>query len=99
MDPDQQTFETWLYSSQPVCKTPFVCWRAGLESDERTRDLVGTAQSEDAFNTWHKEMLANRDTLELFDAYRAAVAWGRQYAGLAAPAEALPVVESQSAVR
>lgn len=82
MEPDQEKFETWLYSAQPVCKAPRVCWEAGLEADEGTRMLVGTTQSEDAFDAWHKGVMAKDNDLRLFDAYCAAISWGRQYVGV-----------------
>lgn len=68
MEPDQEKFEAWLYSAQPVCKAPRVCWEAGLETDEATRMLVGTIQSEDAFASWHKAAIARDLDLRLFDA-------------------------------
>lgn len=83
MEPDQERFEAWLHSAQPICKSPWVCWQAGLESNEQTKRLAGTPGSEDAFNVWHKAIMAESNDIRLFDAYRAAITWGQQYVGTA----------------
>lgn len=79
MEPDQEKFEAWLHSAQPICKSPWVCWEAGLDSDEKTRSLVGTSQSEDGFNAWRHAVMSENIDPGLFDAYRAAIKWGQQH--------------------
>lgn len=99
MDIEKEVFETWLHSSQPVCKSPSVCWDAGLVSDETTRALAGTRESEEAFRAWQQGVIAHGDGEALFQAYCAALDWGRRNAQRATNADMSYATERLDGVR